>query len=532
VGVEGTVKTMRLGSRGALAAGIGLAMWGCGDETLQRLEPRLVVTPEALDFGAGIVDADNVLPLGLANRGPGRLEIARVEVVEGGDAFSVATWPDVLITQAEAELSVVFVPKAPKVAYAGRLVIRSNDPEQAELSVPLMGVGGIREIDVVPTLVDFGVTNEGTAPRRGVEIRNLGGDPLVVRGLVYTSTSADLTFEAPDTSPLTVAALTSTTVWLTYAPADLGADHGTLRIQSNDEDEPEVVVDVRGRANLAPRALAFICDKRPGEVGCAEAARARSVSAGIGRLLGIDGRQSHDPEGGVLEYTWRIEEQPDGARPNLIFGTEDITVRKRATGEVEVPRVGHYVLRLVAKDDRGLESFDTPESRVAILPKDLEIYLTWDLATDVDLHLVRPGGQVGDYGSGGVGTSTGSDCSTFNRSPAWGAAGQRADDPGLERDVVSGRGPEVISLDFPEDGAYTAYAHYCDSRHVNTSVHAWVEVYVRGALAQRVPVMDGARMLPGELWEAARITWDAGTNTAVVEEGSAVVELRPELCAR
>lgn len=196
-----------------------------------------------------------------------------------------------------------------------------------------------------------------------------------------------------------------------------------------------------------------------------------------------------------------------------------------------MPRVGRYVLRLVAKDDRGLESFDTPESRVAILPKDLEIYLTWDLATDVDLHLVRPGGVVGDYGSGSVGTSTGSDCSTFNRSPAWGAVGQRADDPNLERDVVSARGPEVISLDFPEDGVYTAYAHYCDSRHVNTNVHAWLEVYVRGEAVQRVPIMDGARVLPGELWEAALISWDAATNTAQVSPGTAQVSLRPELCA-
>ena len=509
-----------------------MALAACGEETLSRLEPQLVVTPEALDFGDGLVDQDNVLTLALVNRGAGRLEISAVEVVEGAEVYSAGAAPERLVSQAEGELAVVFVPRAPKVAYAGRLVIRSNDPEHPALEVPLAGVGGIREIDVTPTEVDFGVVNEGTAPRRGVEIRNLGGDPLVLSELVYTSTSADLTFEAPARLPWVVPALTSTTVWLTYAPSDLGADQGTLVISSNDEDEPEVTVQARGRANLAPRAVAFICDKRPGEIGCAAPARARSVSAGIGRLLGIDGRDSHDPEGGELEFTWRIEEQPDGARPQLLFGTEDIEVRKRATGEVEVPRVGRYVLRLVAKDDRGLESFDTPESRVSILPKDLEVYLTWDLATDVDLHLVRPGGAVGDYGSGGVGTSTGSDCSTFNRSPGWGAPGERADDPGLERDVVSGRGPEVISLDFPEGGVYVAYAHYCDSRNVNTNVHASLEVYVRGALVERLPVMDGVRMLPGELWEAARISWDAATNTAAVVAGAAQVTLRPELCTR
>lgn len=508
----------------------GLAMLaGCSDETLERLEPRIEVEPMELDFGAGCVGEDNVLDLTIRNLGVGRLELSKVELTSGGAVFAADLDPTTLEVTDELTLPVVFVPTTPKQEYAGTLRLSSNDPRSPELEVPLSGVGGIREIEVVPTEVDFGIVNEGLAPTRTVEIRNLGGDPLVIDALTWTSTSVDLAPVGLPPLPLVVPAKTSTAMRMRYRPEDLGADAGTLTIESNDEDEPVVEVSVRAAANLAPRALAWICDAVADEPGCPEGARRRAISAGLGRIMGIDGRDSFDPEGGALRFSWDVLEAPPDQDPVLFFGSEDI-MRGRSTGEVEVPRVGRYVLRLVARDDRGLESFDLPESRVTIRPKDLEVYLRWNLATDVDLHLVRPGGQVGDYGSGRTGTSTGSDCSAFNRSPNWGDPASPYDDPSLERDVVSGRGPEVVSLESPEAGVYRAYVHYCDSRHVNTNVYADVEVYVRGELAARVPVMDGARMLPGELWEAALVEWDTANETAVVTEGTAEITSRPDLC--
>lgn len=506
-----------------------LALVACGDETLNLVEPRISVTPEALDFGDGCIDDDNIETLLIENLGPGRLDIERVEVRAGAQVYSADMMSTNLQSRGELELPVNFVPTTPKETYEGVLVIISNDPIEPELQVPLSGVGGIREIEVVPLEVDFGVVNEGQAPTRAVEIRNTGGDPLLISGLTWTSTSVDLGPVDLPMGSIVVPAKTSTAIEFQYAPADLGQDSGRLRIESNDEDEPEVEVTVRAAANLAPRALAWICDKVPNEPGCPVERRARSVSAGVGRVMGIDGRDSLDPEGDEISFEWQVVEMPEMNRPTLFFGTEDIR-RGRATGEVEVPQVGRYVLRLVARDERGLESFDLPESRVSVLPKDLEIYLRWDLVTDADLHLVRPGGRVGDYGNGFTGTSTGSDCSAFNRSPNWGDPMSIYDNPSLERDVVTGRGPEVVSLDFPEEGAYRAYVHYCDSRNVNTNIHAHIEVFVRGALVQRVPVMDGQRMLPGDLWQAAEITWDAATMQAVITEGTAPVESRPELC--
>lgn len=512
----------------ALLSGAGMGL-GCSEDSLQTVQPRVEVEPGMLDYGDGCVDADNVLPLTISNRGAGVLELEAVRISAGADVFSASLEPvDLQITES-VELPVVFVPTEPEASYQGTLVLVSNDPNEPELEIPLTGRGGIRDMEVAPSAVDFGIVNEGLAPTRTVEIRNLGGDPLIVHALTWTSTSADLgPLDLPQL-PLTIPAKTSTAVLIEYRPADLGADSGTLRIESNDPDEPDAEVEVVGRANLAPVARAWICEKVPGVLGCPADTRYPQISAGANVDLGLDGRDTVDPEGGELSFDWEIVEQPDGQRPTLFFSTEDRAAGK-VTGEVTVPRVGRYVLRLVARDDRGLESFDTPESRVAVQPKDLEIYLRWDLVTDADLHLVRPGGRPGDYGNGFAGTSTGSDCSAFNRTPNWGDPDRADDDPSLERDVVSGRGPEVIGLDHLEDGVYRAFVHYCDSRNVNTNIYAHIEVFVRGESVARLPVMDGARMLPGELWEAARIEWDPMRETAIVSEGTALVEHRPQLC--
>lgn len=512
----------------------------CGDDGLSRVNPRIEVDPEALDFGAGIVDRDNLQAIRVFNRGGVPLEI-RGATVEGL-GFAVKEAPEVVRAYGEQPLLLAFHPLRAHEVYRAELVLTSNDPERPELRVPLAGVGGVRSVVVRPEVVDFGVVNEGAAPRRSVEIGNVGGDPLTVQ-VVFTSTSVDLgpipgSF-TPTGTPgererrFVLEAETSTVVELVYSPVDLGADFGLLVVHSNDEERPRIEVPVRGMANLAPRAVAFTCEKVAGQVGCDEQRRQKTTSAGLRRLLGLDGRESWDPEGGPIEsYRWVLERRPEGSRAAVYHSSEDIGARRRSTGDIEVDRVGTFSLRLIVRDDRGLESKDDAEARVEIRPKDLEVRLRWDVGTDVDVHLVRPGGAVGDYGSGRVRTSTGSDCSAFNREPNWGDLTSADDDPRLDKDDVTGTGPEIISLDHPESGgAYRLYAHYCDSRRVNVNVYVTAEVWVRGVLVDTVPLMNGFRMLPGQLWEAARIVWDEGQNTALVEplpDGQAVH--RPELC--
>lgn len=519
-----------------LFCGFGAAFLqcACSDDELTKLNPKIEVDPPAIDFGAGIVDQSNVRPLTIRDRGSGVLEIEKIVVEPTGALFSTGEVPTSIRPLMERVVDVIFVPAMAHEQYDAELVIFSNDPMTPQLRVPLTGVGGVREIEVQPTEIDFGVVNEGTSPRRTLQILNTGGDPLQISAVTWTSTSVDMGLVPGTFTGGTILPGTSTVVEVVYSPVDLGADSGVISIDSNDEDEPRVDVPVRGSANLAPRAIAWGCDKIPMQVGCDGQELGRNLSAGFRVLVGLDGRESFDPEGGrITSYAWRIVERPAESNAVIFFSGDDITLRDRSTGDIEVDRVGRYDLRLVVRDERGVESLDRPESHVLILPKDLEVLLSWDVNVDVDVHLVQPGGVVGDYGSGAAGTSTGTDCSSFNRQPNWNDPATARDDPRLDKDDVTGRGPEIVSLDRPEEGGpYRVYAHNCDSQNVNVNANVTIEIRVRGEVVATIPE-DGAgyRLNPDELWEGAHVTWDAQTETAVVEGfESAAPTSRPDLC--
>lgn len=503
----------------------------CADDPLTRLTPRLEVEPEALDFGEGVVDFDNVLVLSIRNLGDGPLEVSAIELDAG--VFSAPRGPFNVAPRRDHALPVTFRPRLAHEVSRGSLTIVSNDAARPRLEVPLDGIGGVREIEVFPAELDFGTVNEGTSPRRAVEVRNLGKDPLLISAVTFTSTSVDLALAGDTFRGGVIPALTSTVVELVYAPVDLGADLGVLEIRSNDEDEPAIEVPVRGRANLAPRALAFACEKpqAPGAAGCDGEEQLRALTAGFRRIVGLEGRASYDPEGGAIsDYRWVIVERPPSSSATVFFSTADLG-RRRATGDIEIDRVGRYDLRLIAKDDRGLESLDREESHVFILPRDLEILLRWDVATDVDLHLVRPGGRLGDYGSGATGTSTGADCSAFNRRPNWMDLTTDADDPSLDKDDVTGRGPEIVSLDRPEaGGVYQVFVHYCDSRMNGFAAGVTVEVYVRGALLGTIPESGTFALASGEVWRAADLVWDDAGPTVEVTPGTDAPRADPGLC--
>ncbi len=77
--------------------------------------------------------------------------------------------------------------------------------------------------------------------------------------------------------------------------------------------------------------------------------------------------------------------------------------------------------------------------------------MTWQLDnSDVDLHLVAPGGKV----------FSSNDCFYGNMNPQWGDSASTLDDPMLDIDNTEGYGPETMVLPSPFDGLYTIVIHY------------------------------------------------------------------------
>lgn len=221
------------------------------------------------------------------------------------------------------------------------------------------------------------------------------------------------------------------------------------------------------------------------------------------------GETSHDADGDVVEWSWRVLSQPEGSGTSIepIEGVDDLA-RVRFRPDL----VGAYAIELVVTDDDGLESDPAVYEFAVVAASGLLLELTWDRDyTDVDLHLVHEQPSAAFYEAPW-------DCYFQNKNPDWGVPGESADDPLLPADVDDGFGPEIIGLREPPAGSYRIWSHYyCDDGFGGTS--ATVKVFLDGALVAEAttPLVH-----TGDVWEVASLS--LGTNgTPVLTVSSAGV---------
>lgn len=493
-----------------------------------------------------------------------------------GAAFQPPEGPSTVSPNQSVQEEIAFTPPS-RGKFAGTLVVISDDLNNPRIRLPLRGEGGPPLIEVEPERVDFEVANEGPGAAREVRVRNVGFDRLDLSNMYIVDDYASAVPQATPVFRLENESLSSASIAggqvlavvvrmeptagaVAWAQSDQLT--GKLVIESNAENEPSLEVPLSGVANLAPRAVAVELFSRQS-----------TVKVGIGREVVIDGSESTDPEGEPITFDWELVEQPEASEALLIGAVSadectadaecDTAEGYRCVGTASSSRcrqvartfvtpdvVGSFVVRLRATDARGAYSF----ADVTILPRDLVVVLRWsqtDTATcfapdsaecemlslsdrrlyccgqtDIDLHLVQPGGTLGDYGTCPATCTSpgeslcsedsdehvatcrqfGTDCAYANRYPEWGVPG-RADDPRLDLDDVRGYGPEVISLNNPPDGAYTAYVHFCTDR-IGEPTQASLSIYVEGELQYEV----GPQLLPaeGSAWVAATLVRSGG----------------------
>lgn len=126
----------------------------------------------------------------------------------------------------------------------------------------------------------------------------------------------------------------------------------------------------------------------------------------------------------------------------------------------------------------------------------LHVRLTWPkVNTDVDIHLVKPGGSYGGAG----------DVYYANTNPDWGELGLPCDDPRLDVDCIYGCTIENIRLATLENGSYSIIVHYY-SDHDLGPTSPTVTVWLRG-----VSTTYGPRTLSDDqVWNVATVQWPTG----------------------
>jgi hypothetical protein len=496
----------------------------CG-ANLEQLHAVIAVDPDHIDFAAQDVGQPTTALFQVGNRGTGALTIdARVT----GDAFALDAAPDHVAAGLAERGQVRFTPPA-EGSFAGSLVMTSDDETHPTLIIPLTGEGGPPELTITPNPVDFGLVNEGPGATRAVTLANTGHDTLHVESAKLENGSA-FTLDS-STLPADVAPGGSVDVHVSLRPR-AGMDHAlTDRIVVTHAAGQGTAV-VEANINLAPVAVAVEM-----------ITRRTVVKVGVGTDVVVDGSETHDPEGDPFSYVWSLTQQPGGSIAALVG-------QGQPTTQVTPDVVGDYDVTLRAIDVHGAYS----DASVQILPRDLSIVLTWIPAgdagcgngcgqSDLDLHLVAPNGSLGDYGTCPAGCDpsfcgelddshltcrqSGTDCAYANRAPEWGQPG-RIDDPRLDVDDVRGYGPEIISLDDPEDGDYRVVVHYCLDRLGDEPSLATIQVIEQGVVSF---TSEPQHMIQNDAWTAATLVRSNGSWQIVAPPG--VVETAPAgLCTQ
>lgn len=187
-------------------------------------------------------------------------EYSLVNVSEQARSLSAGESFDVQVAFEPTEATVDTEP-------AGVLLILGSNPQAQrnlrDAQVQLRGTAGGPDIDVLPTNLSFGQIAVGTASRRRILVQNLGYNDLTV-STIDPDVAATGAFLA-DKQTFVVPRGGAEVVEVTFTAMSEGLVESQLRIESDDVDEPEVLVQLTGRAitlppcsySLAPPQLRF-----------------------------------------------------------------------------------------------------------------------------------------------------------------------------------------------------------------------------------------------------------------------------------
>ncbi|MFN7131862.1 MAG: PKD domain-containing protein [Myxococcales bacterium] len=270
-----------------------------------------------------------------------------------------------------------------------------------------------------------------------------------------------------------------------YTPTNTSPDEstGAIVITGTDPENTTVEIPLKGRVNRAPIALVD-------DVG----------NGAPGATIQFSGKNSQDPDNHTpLQYAWKLKSYPLGSRA---APTPKDTPETSLT--MDLP--GQYRMELTVKDSLGCLSAPVLKDVIAKPAQQLLVEVVWNnYDADIDLHMV-PDGE--DFFSA-------RDCyfAQGHRSPDWGVIGDPSDDPSLDRDDLTGFGPEIIGYPNPANGKYRVMAHYySDHGSKNPRTEVTIRVYQFGVVKSEMRKwLDKG----GQKWVALTVEWPSGTVTPI-----------------
>jgi hypothetical protein len=219
--------------------------------------PGILVLPAALDFGAVALGQNLTLSVEVRNAGTAVLDLTGV-VLEAppGLGLTLSGVPALPTSLQPGTLFSIDVSYAPTAVgpVNSQLRIASNAVNGAQVLVPVSGIGRVPEaqIEVLPAALDFSAVALGQNLTLSVEIRNVGDADLELSSVTIAA-GIDPEFILGDI-PEPVAPGDIAFIDVTYQPTELGPAIGSLQLQSNAVNTPNVSVTLNGTGVGVPQS--------------------------------------------------------------------------------------------------------------------------------------------------------------------------------------------------------------------------------------------------------------------------------------
>jgi len=237
---------------------------GCSDyelnpkvEEIPVIEvPNIHVTPSSLNFGhldAGVGESKAQV-ITITNAGNKNLNLSHV-ALDATDMVYTITPPHITTLEPDqaTRVTVTYIPRTYETN-SNSVLINSNDPDEAVVTVPIRGESSAPVIEVDPVYHDFGTTYVGCEAETVVGLTNVGDSDLVISDIqYYVSYPPELSIEI-DTArmgpfPWTLTPNQRQLVTIYHEPWDLQADSGFVEVHSSDPDTPIAQADQEAMAD-------------------------------------------------------------------------------------------------------------------------------------------------------------------------------------------------------------------------------------------------------------------------------------------
>ncbi len=394
----------------------------------------------------------------------------------------------------------------------GTLSIESNDPDEPVFEVALFANADFPCLTLTPAdALDFGTAELHQMSQKVIIAKNCARRSETTFTVDHLEGASEFSLidGGLQRQQVTLRPGASARIPIGFMPQAPGQYEGAVFIESNDENQPHRVVNLKGQGRPydCPQAVIRAYNPDRGEAIADPQGQLNAVPLDN---IDLDASQSRDPEGsGIARVQWRIAQRPTDS-------TNELDNTDQTTSTIWMQLAGTYVVELNVWNGLGVKSCQPARMTLnAIADQDIHIQLVWHTpndpdqtdanGADLDIHLLHPNGNF-------HWNLPPWDCFWQNMAPDWGQQGDATDDPSLDIDDIDGAGPENINLDNPESGAtYHVGVYYFSDHNYGTS-YATVRLYLGGQLAFE---QDRKRMTSQEFWHAADIAWPSGHITKI-----------------